>query len=101
MTMFTDLRNPGFVGAAIVCCDGVKVLPEVMRVTWPEATVQRHSSAVRAFVVVAGALSLSARSEPDDGAGVRTLLEREGPRDYATHCVIWPTGQPSEPSATS
>jgi transposase-like protein len=40
MTMLTDLRNRGIADALIVCCDGLKGLPDAVRVTWPEATVQ-------------------------------------------------------------
>jgi len=39
-TMLTELRNRGLTDALIVCCDGLKGLPESIRVTWPEATVQ-------------------------------------------------------------
>ena len=39
-TMLTELRNRGLQDALIVCCDGLKGLPESIRVTWPEATVQ-------------------------------------------------------------
>ena len=39
-TMLTELRNRGVVDALIVCCDGLKGLPESIRGTWPEATVQ-------------------------------------------------------------
>lgn len=40
MTMLTELRNRGIQDALIVCCDGLKGLPDAVRVTWPEATVQ-------------------------------------------------------------
>lgn len=40
MTMLTELKNRGLVDALIVCCDGLKGLPDAIRVTWPEATVQ-------------------------------------------------------------
>ncbi len=40
MTMLTELRNRGIADALIVCCDGLKGLPEAIRVTWPDATVQ-------------------------------------------------------------
>jgi putative transposase len=40
MTMLTELRNRGLTDALIVCCDGLKGLPDAIRVTWPEATVQ-------------------------------------------------------------
>jgi transposase-like protein len=40
MTMLTDLKNRGIADALIVCCDGLKGLPDAIRVTWPEATVQ-------------------------------------------------------------
>src|SRR5690348_16214956 len=40
MTMLTELRNRGLLDALIVCCDGLKGLPDAIRVTWPDATVQ-------------------------------------------------------------
>ena len=40
MTMLTELRNRGIADALIVCCDGLKGLPDAIRVTWPRATVQ-------------------------------------------------------------
>jgi putative transposase len=40
MSMLTELRNRGLMDALIVCCDGLKGLPEAIRVTWPNATVQ-------------------------------------------------------------
>ena len=39
-TMLTELRNRGLLDALIVCCDGLKGLPDSIRLTWPEATVQ-------------------------------------------------------------
>jgi len=40
MTMLTELRNRGIADALIVCCDGLKGLPDAIRVIWPDATVQ-------------------------------------------------------------
>jgi putative transposase len=40
MTMLTELKNRGVADALIVCCDGLRGLPEAIRVTWPDATVQ-------------------------------------------------------------
>ena len=40
MTMLTELRNRGLADALVVCCDGLKGLPDAIRVTWPDATVQ-------------------------------------------------------------
>ena len=40
MTMLTELRNRGIADALIVCCDGLKGLPDAVRVIWPDATVQ-------------------------------------------------------------
>jgi transposase-like protein len=40
MTMLTELKNRGVADALIVCCDGLKGLPDAIRVTWPQATVQ-------------------------------------------------------------
>jgi transposase-like protein len=39
-TVLTELRNRGVHDAFIVCCDGLKGLPEAIRATWPPADVQ-------------------------------------------------------------
>ena len=39
-TMLTELKNRGLADVLIVCCDGLKGLPESIRTTWPDATVQ-------------------------------------------------------------
>src|SRR5262249_27327584 len=36
----TELRNRGIVDVCIVCCDGLKGLPEAINATWPDAIVQ-------------------------------------------------------------
>ena len=38
--MLTELKNRGVADACIVCCDGLKGLPEAIVATWPQATVQ-------------------------------------------------------------
>ena len=38
--MLGQLRNRGLADALVVCCDGLGGLPESIRATWPEATVQ-------------------------------------------------------------
>jgi putative transposase len=35
-TMLTELRNRGVADALIVCCDGLKGLPDAIRTTWPD-----------------------------------------------------------------
>jgi transposase-like protein len=40
MTLLTELRNRGIHDAFIVCCDGLKGLPDAIRATWPLADVQ-------------------------------------------------------------
>jgi transposase-like protein len=40
ITMLTELRNRGVMDALIVCCDGLKGLPDAVRATWKDATVQ-------------------------------------------------------------
>jgi transposase-like protein len=40
MNMLTELRNRGIQDVCIVCCDGLKGLPESIAATWPLATVQ-------------------------------------------------------------
>jgi putative transposase len=40
MTMLTELKNRGVADALIVCCDGLKGLPDAIHTTWPQATVQ-------------------------------------------------------------
>jgi putative transposase len=38
--MLTELKNRGVADACIVCCDGLKGLPDAIVATWPQATVQ-------------------------------------------------------------
>lgn len=40
MNMLTDLRNRGVMDVCIVCCDGLKGLPDAIAATWPLATIQ-------------------------------------------------------------
>jgi putative transposase len=40
MGMLTELRNRGVVDVCIVCCDGLRGLPEAIAATWPLATIQ-------------------------------------------------------------
>ena len=42
-TMLTELRNRGVADAFIVCCDGLKGLPDSIRATWPQATCRPAS----------------------------------------------------------
>jgi putative transposase len=40
MSALTELRNRGVADCFIVCCDGLKGLPDAIRATWPQADVQ-------------------------------------------------------------
>jgi transposase-like protein len=40
MAVLSELRNRGIEDVCIVCCDGLKGLPEAVTATWPRATVQ-------------------------------------------------------------
>jgi len=40
LTLLTELRNRGVADCFIVCCDGLKGLPDAIRATWPLAEVQ-------------------------------------------------------------
>ena len=40
MSLLTELRNRGVQDTLIVCCDGLKGLPDAIRGTWPLAEVQ-------------------------------------------------------------
>jgi transposase-like protein len=40
MSVLTELRNRGIADCFIVCCDGLKGLPDAIRATWPKADVQ-------------------------------------------------------------
>ncbi|MGA5824399.1 IS256 family transposase [Kitasatospora sp. NPDC094028] len=40
MAVLSELRNRGVEDVCIVCCDGLKGLPEAVTATWPRATVQ-------------------------------------------------------------
>jgi transposase-like protein len=50
MAVLTELRNRGIEDVCIVCCDGLKGLPDAVTATWPRATVQTcviHREAVK------------------------------------------------------
>lgn len=40
LSVLTELRNRGTEDVLIVCCDGLKGLPEAIEATWPDAVVQ-------------------------------------------------------------
>jgi putative transposase len=40
LNMLSDLRNRGILDVCIVCCDGLKGLPDAISTTWPLAQVQ-------------------------------------------------------------
>lgn len=40
LSVLTELRNRGVCDALIVCCDGLKGLPDAITATWPQASVQ-------------------------------------------------------------
>lgn len=40
LSVLTELRNRGVDDVLIVCCDGLKGLPEAIEATWPQAVVQ-------------------------------------------------------------
>jgi hypothetical protein len=40
MSMLTELRNRGVADVCVVCCDGLKGLPDAIAAIWPLATVQ-------------------------------------------------------------
>jgi hypothetical protein len=61
MSMLTELKNRGIADALIVCCDGLKGLPDAIRVAWPQATV----------VAVGTALRFAARAAPRADPSVR------------------------------
>lgn len=44
--MLPDLRNRGVADLCIVCCDGLKGLPDAIRTTWPDAEVLITSCAL-------------------------------------------------------
>ncbi len=40
LSVLTEVKNRGVADACIVCCDGLKGLPDAIEVTWPKAIVQ-------------------------------------------------------------
>ncbi|GAB3996243.1 hypothetical protein GCM10028771_25970 [Nocardioides marmoraquaticus] len=40
LNMLTELKNRGILDACIVCCDGLKGLPDAITATWPQGSVQ-------------------------------------------------------------
>jgi hypothetical protein len=85
MTMLTELRNRGVADVCIVCCDGLKGLPDAIAATWPLATVQT-------CVVHLVRSSLRYASKADwakIAAGLKDGLHRSDSRDgrAALRCV--------------
>ena len=46
--VLAELRNRGVRDVLFVCCDGLKGLPEAVKATWKDATVQTASSTLSA-----------------------------------------------------
>jgi putative transposase len=40
LSVLTELRNRGVADVILVCCDGLKGLPDAIEATWPQASVQ-------------------------------------------------------------
>ena len=40
LTVLTEIRNRGVIDVLIVCCDGLKGLPDAIEATWPHALTQ-------------------------------------------------------------
>ena len=40
LSVLTELRNRGLADVLLVCCDGLKGLPDAIEATWPQALVQ-------------------------------------------------------------
>ena len=40
LSVLTEIRNRGLEDALIVCCDGLRGLPDAIEATWPQALVQ-------------------------------------------------------------
>src|SRR3546814_5853099 len=40
LNVLTELKTRGVADVCIVCCDGLKGLPDAIRITWPQAVVQ-------------------------------------------------------------
>lgn len=40
LAMLTELRNRGVLDVCIVCCDGLRGMPDAIAATWPDATIQ-------------------------------------------------------------
>ena len=40
LSVLTEIRNRGLADVLIVCCDGLKGLPDAIEATWPQALVQ-------------------------------------------------------------
>lgn len=40
LAMLTELRNRGVIDVCIVCCDGLRGMPDAIAATWPQAIIQ-------------------------------------------------------------
>ncbi len=76
LNVLTELKNRGILDACIVCCDGLKGLPEAINTIWPEAIVQTC-----VVHLVRNSLRLSWALTPDPGhaESSSTLGKRDDP----------------------
>ncbi|GAA1768174.1 hypothetical protein GCM10009747_31200 [Agromyces humatus] len=102
MNMLTELRNRGVQDVIMVCCDGLKGLPESIRATWPQASVQTcvvHFGAQQPAVRVEEAIRRP-RSRPRSPASRSSPTRGSPPTRRWCRCGVAP-GASSPRSSSS
>jgi putative transposase len=90
MSMLTELKNRGVADVLIACCDGLKGLPDAIRTTWPDVTVQtcvvhlvRNSLRTRRRSTGRRSPTSSGRSTPHRPSRSRRSASVSSPRNGA------------------
>lgn len=100
MNLLTELRNRGILDVCIVCCDGLKGLPDAVGAIWPEAVVQtcvvhlvrnslRYSSQKDWQVITKGLRAIYTAPTADDAALEFELFAEQWEERYPAMIKLW------------
>jgi transposase-like protein len=100
MNLLTELRNRGIVDVCIVCCDGLKGLPDAVGAIWPEAVVQtcvvhlvrnslRYSSQKDWQAITKGLRAIYTAPTSDDAALEFELFAEAWEERYPAMIKLW------------
>ena len=100
MNLLTELRNRGILDVCIVCCDGLKGLPDAVGAIWPEAVVQtcvvhlvrnslRYSSQKDWQAITKGLRAIYTAPTADDAALEFELFAEQWDEQYPAMVKLW------------